>query len=73
MDFARAESCDLFSYICKEKNVDFKQVLLKTKQVLGIKDLREFTYSRPLFGGIYEHVGVDYKPILKTYSDDVLL
>lgn len=37
-DFARSEVNNIISWLCKEKNADFKSVLLTVKRILNLSD-----------------------------------
>lgn len=72
-DFARGVSLDIFSYIIQEKSVTFREVIQKTKQLLGLNDDWKPQKKQLLFGGIYQNIGNLNKEIkLKTYDDNVL-
>ena len=72
-DFARGVSKDIFSYIIQEKNVTFKEVIQKTKQILNLSDDWHPQQKQTLFGGIYNDVSSQHRDIkLKTYDDKVL-
>lgn len=72
-DFARGISKDFFSYIIQEKNVIFKEVIQKAKQVLNLDDYWQPQKTRQLFGGIYNNISSPNKEIkLKTYNESVL-
>lgn len=72
-DFARGVSKDIFSYIIQEKCVTFREVIQKTKQILGLDNNWKPQQKCSLFGGIYDNL---MKPnqeiILKTYDESVL-
>lgn len=72
-DFARGVSKDIFSYIIQEKFVTFRDVIQKTKQILGLTDDWRPAQRKSLFGGIYDNVMRTNKDIvLKTYDESVL-
>ena len=72
-DFARGVSADFFQYIIQEKNVTFREVLQKTKQVLNLSDDWHPQEKKALFGGIYNNILRSNRDIvLKTYDESVL-
>ena len=71
-DYSRGFKGDIFSYIAQEKNVTFREVLLKVKKILGLGDNWSPTKKKTLFGGVYSHIGKNAKPELKIYDDNVL-
>ena len=72
-DYARGVSADFFQYIIQEKNVTFREVLQKTKQVLNLSDDWHPQEKKTLFGGIYNNILRPNKDIvLKTYDESVL-
>ena len=72
-DFARGTSLDVFSYIIQEKNVTFKEVIQKTKQVLNLSDDWRPKPKHQLFGGIYQNISSPNRDVrLKTYDESVL-
>lgn len=72
-DFARGISKDIFSYIIQEKNVTFRDVIQKTKQILNLDDYWMPQQRHHLFGGIYRNVSCPNRDIkLKVYNENVL-
>lgn len=72
-DFARGVSKDIFSYIIQEKCVTFRDVIQKTKQILGLDNNWMPRQQCSLFGGIYNNLTKQNKEIiLETYGDEVL-
>ena len=72
-DYSRGVRLDIFSYIVQEKNVQFKDVLQKTKQILNLSDDWRPQRRKSLFGGIYENIAHQNRDIkLKTYDDSIL-
>ena len=71
-DFARGYKGDVFSFIAQERNITFRDVLLTTKKILGLSDNWEPKKKASLFGGIYQHIGKNSKPELKTYDESIL-
>lgn len=72
-DFARGVSKDFFSYIIQEKNVTFREVIQKTKQILNLNDDWQPRKTRQLFGGIYNNISSPHKEVkLKTYDESIL-
>lgn len=56
-DFARGlKKYDLFSYIMKVRNLDFRTVLSSIKQVVGIDSYSDFCVAKSIFGGFYEKI-----------------
>ena len=52
-DFARGVSKDIFSYIIQEKSVTFRDVIQKTKQILGLGDDWRPQQKKLLFGMLW--------------------
>jgi hypothetical protein len=72
-DYSRGVKLDIFSYIIQEKNVTFKDVIQKTRQILGLNDDWRPQQRSSLFGGIYENISRSNKEIkLKTYDESIL-
>lgn len=72
-DFARSEVNNIISWLCKEKNTDFKSVLLTVKRILNLSDdWRPPSKQYKLFAGIYDSIINKKPPMIKTYSDDIL-
>ena len=71
-DFARSEVNNLVSWLCKEKNVKFKDVLINIKRILHLLDDWRPQNRRLIFGGVYEHIihRADSPP--KTYDESIL-
>lgn len=72
-DFARGISKDIFSYIIAEKNVTFKEVIQKTKQILNLSDDWHPQQRKLLFAGIYDSIARQNREIkLRVYDDSIL-
>ena len=72
-DYSRGVNADFFQYIIQEKNVTFREVLQKTKQVLNLSDDWRPQEKKALFNGIYNNILRPNKDIvLKTYDESVL-
>ena len=71
-DYARSEVNNLVSWLCKEKNVKFKDVLINIKSILHLLDDWRPQNRRLIFGGVYEHIihRADFPP--KTYDESIL-
>lgn len=71
-DFARSEANNIVSWLCKEKNVKFKDVLINIKRILNLSDDWRPQSRRLIFGGVYEHIihRADSPP--KTYDESIL-
>lgn len=71
-DYARSEVNNLVSWLCKEKNVKFKDVLINIKRILHLSDDWRPQNRRIIFGGVYEHIihRADFPP--KTYDESIL-
>ena len=71
-DFARSEANNIVSWLCKEKNVKFKDVLINIKRILHLSDDWRPQSRRLIFGGVYEHIlhRTDSSP--KTYDEAIL-
>ncbi len=71
-DFARSEANNIVSWLCKEKNVKFKDVLINIKRILHLSDDWRPQSRRLIFGGVYEHIihRADSPP--KTYDESIL-
>lgn len=55
-DYARNLNCDFFSFIVKQRNVEFRDVLEITKQYLGITDYYLNFQKKEPFGGFYSRI-----------------
>lgn len=72
-DFARSEVNNIISWLCKEKNADFKSVLLTVKRILNLSDdWRPPSKHRKLFAGVYDSIIYKTPPKIKTYPEDIL-
>ena len=72
-DYSRGVNADFFQYIIQEKNVTFREVLQKAKQVLDLSDDWRPHEKKALFGGIYSNILRPNKDIvLRTYDESVL-
>ena len=72
-DYSRGIKLDIFSYIIQEKNVTFKEVIQKTKQILNLSDDWTPKQRKSLFGGIYDNIARPNREIkLKIYDESVL-
>lgn len=71
-DYSHGFHGDIFSFIAQERGVTFREVLLATKKILKLDDRWEPKKRTALFGGIYQHIGRNAKPVLKTYDESVL-
>jgi len=64
--------CDLFSYIIKQRNVEFENVLNTVKNVLGIQDYYDYFDKSSVFGGFYDKIKRKEGTNVKTYDLDIL-
>lgn len=72
-DFAKGVSGDIFSYIIKEKDVTFREVIQQTKKILGLSNDWRPQQRKQLFGGIYVNITRPNREIqLKTYDESAL-
>lgn len=72
-DYSRGVRLDIFSYIVQEKNVTFKEVIQKTKQILNLSDDWHPQQRKLLFAGIYDSIARQNREIkLRVYDDSVL-
>ena len=72
-DFARSEVNNIISWLCKEKNADFKSVLLTVKRILNLSDdWRPRRNTPKLFGGVYDCIINKTQPAPKTYPEEIL-
>ena len=71
-DFAKGYNGDIFSFISRERGITFREVLLTTKQILGLSDNWEPRKTCQLFNGIYANIGKNAKPELTTYDEKIL-
>ena len=55
-DYEKNVSYDLITYIVKEKNVKFKEVLNTIKRETGIESLYTYKRRTGLFGGLYDGI-----------------
>lgn len=71
-DYARSEVNNLVSWLCKEKNVKFKDVLINIKRILHLSDDWRPHSKREIFGGIYSRIINKTKPQPKVYPEEIL-
>ena len=72
-DFARSEANNIVSWLCKEKNVKFKDVLVTIKRILHLSDdWRPQSNKREIFGGVYSRIINKTKPQPKVYNESIL-
>ena len=72
-DYERNVSYDLLTYIVKEKDIKFKDVLTAVKQVTGIESLYNYKRRVGLFNGIYDCVNRKTDEVnVKTYPEEIL-
>ena len=72
-DYSRGVRLDIFSYIVQEKNVTFKEVIQKTKQIINLSDDWHPPQRKLLFAGIYDSIARQNREIkLKVYDDSIL-
>jgi DNA primase len=71
-DFVTSAHQDIFSYICTEKGAEFREVLNKAKELLGLDDTWRPSQRKLLFGGIYQNIGKNAQIELKIYDEDIL-
>ena len=72
-DWARGINTDIISYIIREKNVGFREVLRATKRILELDNDWRPQKKRSLFNGIYDNIIHPNKEIiLKTYDESIL-
>lgn len=71
-DFVTSAHQDIFSYICTEKDVPFREVLCKAKEILGLDNTWRPPKRKLLFGGIYQNIGKNFLCELKTYDENIL-
>lgn len=73
-DYERNVSYDLITYIVKEKEIKFKDVLAVVKQVTGIESLHNYKRHVGLWGGIYDCIKRQSDEMeVKTYQEDILV
>lgn len=71
-DYSHGFHGDIFSFVAQERGVTFREVLLSTKKILKLDDRWEPKKKASLFGGIYQHIGKNAKPELRTYDESIL-
>ena len=72
-DYERNVSYDLITYIVKEKNIKFNDVLNVVKQVTGITSLCNYKRTVGLFGGLYDNIKKQKgETEIQTYPEEVL-
>lgn len=73
-DYPLNISKDIYSYICEQRHLEFKEVLSKIKSILGIDDFG--TYYRKnttsIFGGFYDKAKTYSSGYIKSYDEKVL-
>lgn len=72
-DYERNTNYDLITYLVKEKDVKFKDVLSVIKKETGIESLYNFKRKVGLFGGLYDHIKKQRgESEIQTYSEEIL-
>lgn len=72
-DFAHSEVNNIISWLCKEKNIDFKSALQTVRRILHLTDDWKPQNNKPkLFGGVYDSIIHKTQPEVKIYPEDVL-
>lgn len=72
-DYERNVSYDLITYIVKEKEIKFKDVLTVIKQETGIESLYNYKQRVGLFGGLYDGLKRQRDEVdVKTYPEETL-
>lgn len=71
-DYAHGEVNNIISWLCKEKNVKFIEVLINIKKILHLSDDWRPPNRRLLFGGIYENIIHRGNITPKTYDESIL-
>ena len=73
-DFARnLKKYDLFSYIMKVRNLDFKTVLNSIKQVIGIDSYSELCTTKSIFGGFYDRIKKKIPNLIAKIYPEIIL
>lgn len=72
-DYARDLCYDLFTYIIKTRQEDFKSILTVVKTELGVDDFDYFDSGRLAFGGFYNRIKHQETNLIpKVYKEEVL-
>lgn len=72
-DYQRNVNYDLITYIVKEKNIKFKDVINVVKQETGISSLYNYKKRTGLFGDIYNNITRSTGNIeVQTYPEEIL-
>ncbi len=71
-DYPRNIYCDLISYIMKQRNVEFLDVLNTIKNILHITDYYDYFSSKSVFGGFYDSIKKKTSCNIKTYDNSIL-
>jgi len=73
-DYGRGINCDLFSFIIKSKNVDYRDVINVVKKELGI-EYSTYTKRKSIFGGFYDKIRVKKSSTidLNYYDNNILI
>ena len=72
-DYERNVNYDLITYIVKEKNIPFKDVINVIKRETGIESLYTYKKHVGLFGGIYEKIKRPNEAMdINIYPDNIL-
>jgi len=71
-DYPKNIYCDLFSYIIKQRECEFIDVLNVVKGILHISDYYDYFNSKTIFGGFYENIRKKNSITVKTYELTIL-
>lgn len=71
-DYARNIQMDIFSYIMKQRNVEFSKVLNVVKGILKITDYYEYFDNRGVFGGFYDRIRKRRASQIKVLDNSIL-
>lgn len=72
-DYPLNLNMDLISYIMKQRNVSFLDVINTIKSILGLQDYSgEQLHSQSVFGGFYNSIKHTKETTLKVYPENIL-
>lgn len=71
-DYARNINKDIFSFIIKQRHVEFIDVLTEVKNALGLTDYNQLFEQRGIFGGFYDGIKKNTTYTVRTYDDSIL-
>lgn len=71
-DHPRNIVTDLFSYIIKEKSVEYSEIFRLIKTKLNITDYYDYFEPKTIFGGFYDRIKKKSQNYIHTYENSIL-